>query len=404
MPDIVDIIAEKSTDNFEELRKIVSDDLDHLFKKDERIARLMSKFNGIIRSMGTHAGGLLIGDNQLKIRELIPTHKVSAEKELISQFDKKVVEKQLGFVKFDILGITTLEIIQNCLGLIGIDIFDKFPDNDKLDDPKVFELLNSNNLTYIFQLDGQANRIAIDAIGGVRDFEDIVITTSIARPGASQFISQLSKNRKSGTTSYIHNDMSKILDSTYGVLLYQEQVMQIAKDFAGFSMAEVDDIKELIKSKEHSEFEAMKPKFIKGCVENGYNKKIALNIWKIIENASGYLYNRSHAVSYSVITYQTAYLKSHYPLEFFVSCMNINKPNEEKIKSLVQESPSLNINVLRPDIYKSDVSASIEENSIRLGLSDVRNVGVRTAQQIVDARSKGGSKAMLELPRRVINQ
>ena len=300
------------------------------------------------------------------------------------------------------MGITTLEIIQNCLGLIGSDIFDKFPDNDKLDDSKVFELLNSNNLTYVFQLDGKANRIAIDAIGGVHDFEDIVITTSVARPGASQFISQLSENRKSGTMSYVHNDMSKILDNTYGVLLYQEQVMQIAKDFASFSMAEIDDIKELIKSKEHSEFEAMKPKFIKGCIKNGYNKKIALNIWKIIENASGYLYNRSHAVSYSVITYQTAYLKSHYPLEFFVSCMNINKPNEDKIKNLVQESLSLNIEVLRPDIHKSDVSASIEENSIRLGLSNVRNVGVRTAQHIVDARSKGGSKAILELPRRVI--
>ena len=401
LPDIVDIIAEKSTDDFQELRKAIKGDLSKLFDNDERISHLMHKFNGLVQSVGTHAGGLLIGDNNLKIRELIPTFKIASEKDLISQFDKKVVEKQLGFVKFDILGITTLEIIQNCLKLIGKDIFDSFPDNDKLDDRKTFELLNSGNLTYVFQLDGAANRITIDSIGGIHGFEDIVITTSISRPGTSQFISELAENKKNGVSKYIHKDLENILGSTYGVLLYQEQVMDIARHFANFSMSEVDDIKEMIKGKDHSEFEAMKPKFIKGCVDNGYKNKMAMEIWRIIERASGYLYNRSHAVSYSVITYQTAYLKAHYPLEFFIACMAI-KTNEEKIKSLMQESVALGISILAPDIRKSDVYSSIENQSVRLGISMVKNIGVTTATNIVGARQKNGVKGILSLPRRVL--
>ena len=403
LPDIVDIIAEKAPSDFDQLVAEAKGDLAQLFVNDKRIVPLMKKFNGLISSMGTHAGGLLIGDENLALRELIPTYKVSSEKELISQFDKKVVEKQLGFVKFDILGITTLEIIQNCLGLIGEDIFDRFPDGDKLEDEETFKLLNTKNLTYIFQLDGYANRSAIEKIGGVNDFEDIVIVTSVSRPGTSQFIPELAHNRKHGIKKYVNKDLKPILDVTYGVLLYQEQVMEIARKFAGFSMIQVDDIKEMIKGKDHAKFEAMKPDFIKGCENNGYTDKEAEEVWKIVERASGYLYNRSHAVSYSVITYQTAYLKSHYPLEFFLACMNINKPDDVKIKSLMHEASGMDIEILGPDIYKSDVNASIEGDKIRLGFSMIKGIGVRTAAGMVLARQKDGRKGILDLPKRIMS-
>ena len=403
LPDIVDIIAEKAPSNLDELVEQSEGDLEKLFKEDKRIVPLMIKFNGLVQSMGTHAGGLLMGDKNLALRELIPTARISSESELISQFDKKAVEKQLGFVKFDILGITTLEIIQLCMKLIGKDIFDKYPDNDLMDDGKVYNLINSGNLTYVFQLDGSANRIAIDSIGGLHGFEDIVITTSIARPGTSQFIPELARNRKNGVKSYVHEDLKPIMKTTYGVLLYQEQVMEIARKFAGFDMTQIDDIKEMIKGKDHALFAAMKPKFIKGCVESGYNKKQAAAIWKIVERASGYLYNRSHAVSYSVITYQTAYLKTYYPLEFFVACMNISKPNEDKIKRLVQEAASMSFEILPPDIYKSGIMASIEDKSVRLGLSQIKGIGVRTAHNIVEARQMNGRRAIKELPKRVMS-
>ena len=403
LPAIVEIIAEKAPLTVKDLVEQSEGDLAQLFEDDPRIVNLMGKFNGLVQGMGTHAGGMIIGDENLKLRELIPTYRISTESELISQFDKRAIEKQLGFVKFDILGITTLEIIQNCLGLLGKDIFDKFPDGNELIDPATFNLINSGNLTYIFQLDGPANRMVIDSIGGIKEFEDIVITTSISRPGTSQFVPELARNRKKGIKSYVHKNLKAIMDVTYGVLLYQEQVMEIARKFAGFTMSQVDDIKEMIKGKDHTEFEAMKPGFIKGCIENGYNRKDANAIWKIVERASGYLYNRSHAVSYSVITYQTAYLKAHYPLEFFIACMNIQSPNEEKVKKLIQEAPSMDIDILAPDIYKSDISASIEDNKIRLGLSMIKGIGIRTAAGIVLARQKEGRKGIRKLPKRVMS-
>ena len=403
LPDVVDIIADKAPTDFDELIESSPEELSNLFYNDEKLTHLMKKFNGLVQSMGTHAGGLLIGDDKLKLREIIPTYKVSQERELISQFDKKVVEKQLGLVKFDILGITTLEIIQKCLELIGENIFDKFPDGDKLKDPKVFDLINSGNLTYIFQLDGPANRIAMNAIGGIHEFEDIVITTSVARPGTSQFIPELAQNKKQKKQTYVEEDLRPIMENSHGVLLYQEQVMAMGKNLAGFDMVQVDDIKEMIKGKDHAKFEEMKPKFIKGCGKNGYNEETANLLWSIIEKASGYLYNRSHAVSYSVITYQTAYLKAHYPLEFFVACMNISKPSDDKIKRLIQESFSMGIEILPPDIHKSNTHAVIEDGKVRLGLSMVKNIGITTANNIVWARQKDGARGLRELPRRVMS-
>ena len=329
---------------------------------------------------------------------------MSQENDPISQFDKKAVEKDLGFVKFDILGITTLEVIQNCLELIGKNIFDKYPDGDMMDDKRVYDLINSGNLTYIFQLDGWANRIAIRKIGGIHDFEDIVITTSVSRPGTSQFIPELAEAREGKKPKYPHKDLAPIMDSTYGVLLYQEQVMEIARKLAGFDMVQVDDIKEMIKGKDHAKFEAMLPVFEEGCIKKGYNQNQAEAFWKIVERASGYLYNRSHAVSYSVTTYQMAYLKTYYPLEFIVSCMNIRNANLPKIVSLVHEAPSMGIDILGPNIHKSDVNAIIEGNAVRLGLSLVKYVGVRTARQIVSARQSNGRRGILELPRRVMSK
>ena len=403
LPDIVDIIAEKAPSDFDELVEQTEGSLRQLFDTDKQLVRLMKRFNGLIRGMSTHAGGLLIGDNSFAIRDFIPTYKVSQEKDLISQFDKKVVEKQLGFVKFDILGITTLEIIQNCLGLIGENIFERHPDGDLLEDQKTFDLINSGNLTYIFQLDGAANRTAITSVGGIHEFEDIVMVTSVARPGTSQFIPDLARNRKYKVEDYRHKDLAKIFAKTYGVLLYQEQVMEIARKFAGFNMIEIDDIKEMIKGKDHEQFEAMKPKFLKGCKKNGYTDEISLLVWETIEKGSGYLFNRSHAVSYSLISYQTAYLKSHYPLEFYISCMNISKANQDKIVSLVQESTALGIKILGPDIHKSDVHACIEGDSVRLGFASVKGIGETTATNIVAARNKDGIEGIRKLPRRVMS-
>ena len=402
LPDIADIIGDKSSGDMDVIIRESPPDLQALFKKDKRVVPLMYKFQGLVQGMGTHAGGMLIGDGSKPIRELIPTTKVSEERELISQFDKTAIEKQLGFVKFDILGLTTLKIIQNCLELIGHNPFIGFPDNNDLDDQKTFDLINSGNLTYIFQLDGAANRLFIDTVNGLHEFEDIVISTSIARPGSAQFIPELAENRESGKIKWIHKDLKPILGNSEGVLIYQEQVMKIAQLLANFNMVEVDEIKDMIKGKDRKKFDAIKPRFLWGCIHNGYKKKVAEQIWGLIEKASGYLFNRSHAVSYSVTTYQTAFLKAHYPLEFFTACLNIDKIPEEKLKALIDEMFKMGIEIKRPSIHKSMEYCAIEKNGIRLGLTMVKYIGYRTAHNIVLARDKEGIEGVSRLSKRVM--
>ena len=404
LPDMAEIIGDKASGELDDIVEQSPPELAELFQNDRRILPLMNKFSGLILSMGTHAGGMLIGDGSKPIRELIPTIKVKEEQELISQFDKSAIEKQLGFVKFDILGLTTLRIIQECVRLIGKDPFVKFPDGDKMDDKKTFDLINSGNLTYVFQLDGMANRMFIDTVKGLHEFEDIVISTSIARPGSAQFIPELARNRKRGKINYLHKDLEPILGNSEGILIYQEQVMAIAQRIAGFNMIEVDDIKDMIKGKDRKKFDAIKPKFIQGSIKNGYKEKVAEKMWALIEKASGYLFNRSHAVSYSVTTYQTAWLKAHYPLEFFTACLNTEGIPEDKLKKLIEEAYSLGVKIKRPDIHKSMEYCTVEGNSIRLGLTMVKWVGYRIANNIVLARQRDGKKGILGLPKRVMSK
>ena len=403
LPDMTDIIGNKAPSELKEIVAQSSSELGVLFENDKRIVPLMNKFSGLVQSMGTHAGGMLIGDGSKPIRELIPMTRVSTERNLISQFDKVAIEKQLGFVKFDILGLTTLRIIQDCISLMGYDPFIGFPDNSDLNDKKTFDLINSGNLTYIFQLDGMANRMFIETIKGLHEFEDIVISTSIARPGSAQFIPDLARNRKSGKIKYIHKDLAPILGNSEGILIYQEQVMAIAQRIANFSMIEVDDIKDMIKGKDRKKFDAIQPKFMSGCIKNGYKRKVAEEMWSLIERASGYLFNRSHAVSYSVTTYQTAWLKAHYPLEFFTACLNIDGIPEEKLKKLIEEAYTMGLKLKRPSIHKSMEVCTIEDKAIRLGLTMVKYVGYRTAHSIVLARQKDGVKGIHALPGRVLS-
>ena len=403
LPDSFEIMGAKESGELKDIFSEASGELSELFESDERIPELMGSFNGLIKSMGSHAGGVLISDGSKRIRRFVPGTRVRDDTELVSQFDKKDVEK-LGFIKFDILGIKTLAVLRDCIKLIGHNPFENFPDDSSLDDKQTFDLINTGLLTFVFQLDGYACRAAIKTINGVISFEDIVSVTSIARPGTAQFIPEFARNRKTGRKQkYPHKLLKPILDPSYGVILYQEQVMQIAQNIAGFSMVQIDDIKEMIKGKDREKFDALKPLFIQGAIEKGIKKRIAIVLWEMIERASGYLYNRAHAVSYSLITYQTAWLKAHYPVEFFTACMNIDTINDKQKVALFNESAQMGVKFIRPSIRKSDVKCVIEDGKIRIGLSLIKGIGDKTAVRFVSTRDAIGLReAVNTLPKAVI--
>ena len=399
LPDTFAIVGAKVPSDLKEMLEQVSEEISDLFEEDKQVYELMFEYNNLVRNMGSHAGGVIIADGTKNLRDFIPGVRVREDTDLVSQFDKKDIEK-IGFIKFDILSIKTLQLIKDTLDLIGKDILKNFPDGDDLDDEKVFELINNEILTFVFQLDGPANRSVIKQIGGIHSFEDIVSVTSLSRPGSMQFIDQFVEN-KEGEAKYPVKGLKPILDRSNGVILYQEQVMQIAQQLAGFDMIQVDDIKEMIKDKNREKFDKIKPIFIKGCRKNKINRSKAEVLWNMIETASGYLYNRSHAVSYSVTTYITALLKVRYPLEFFTAAMNI-ADDTQKLK-LYQEASDMGLQFLRPSVNKSDMLCKIEGDKIRIGLVLIKGIGEKTASAFVSARNQHGlKKAMGVLPKRVI--
>ena len=414
LPDTGDMIANRSSRNIRDILEVAAPDIKELLDQDKRILELMVKFDGLVQSIGKHAGGVLISAPGQPIRDIVPITRISEEKEPVSQFDKIALEKQFGFVKFDILGLSTLRMIKQIKDMIEDEVFVNFPDNDTLDDKKIFDLINSGNLSFIFQLDGYACRMAIPQMGGIHSFEDIVSLASIVRPGVAQFIPTFAKNRKRKKNNEsakgiakIHGikKLDKILERTEGVILFQEQVMAIAAQIAGFDMIKVDDIKEKIKAKATDEFDDMRGEFVQGCEDNGYSNKKAEYIWDMIKRASGYLYNRAHAVSYSLITYQTAYLKVYYPLEFYTVCVNMAREGKKdrQLVSLKGEAEDIGIKFLRPSLSRSDVWCTVENGGIRMGLAMVKGVGEKTANQIVSTRNEIGLRqAFKTLPKQTL--
>ena len=400
LPDTFDIVGAKVPSDLKDMLFDISPEITDLFDRDKEIYQLMFEYDKLVKTMGSHAGGIIISDGTQNLRKIIPGIKVRDDTELVSQFDKKDVEK-IGFIKFDILGITTLKLIKNTLELMGKDIFKGFPDGDNLDDEGVFNLINNGLLSFIFQLDGVSNRSIINQIGGVKNFEDIVAVTSLSRPGSSKFVPDFVKNRKKKKIKYIVPQLSPILDRSNGVILYIEQVMQIVQDIAGFDMIQVDDVRRLIKGKDRKKYQETEPVFIKGCIKNGIVKKDAKKLWELIESSGGYLFNRAHAVSYCVISYMTAYLKAHYPIEFFTAAMNI--ANDKQKINLYQDAEQLGIKFLRPSVRKSEEYCTVEENGIRIGLSLIKGIGIKTATSFVAARNIHGLKGAMDiLPKRVI--
>jgi DNA polymerase-3 subunit alpha len=354
---------------------------------DEVIAKLLDislKLEGIYRHVSTHAAGIVICDQ--KLENFVPVYYDPNSALPITQYSMKYVEKA-GLVKFDFLGLGTLTLIDRVCRLINrngekTDIL-----AIALDDQKTYEMLSRGDAIGVFQLESSGMREALiklkpDCIG------DIIALISLYRPGPMDNIpTYIARKHGLEKPDYIHPLLEEVLKETFGVIIYQEQVMEIARILSGYSLAEADLLRRAMGKKIKAEMDKQRELFVGGATKNGIDYDRASYIFDLVAKFAGYGFNKSHAAAYTIISYQTAYLKANYPLEFFTALMNLNIDDRDKLNLFYHAAKFSGVTVLPPDINQSQVEFSIEGENIRYGIAALRNVGFSIAEGIVNARS-----------------
>ncbi len=373
-------------------------------KQDERIAKLIDisrRLEGLARHASTHAAGIVISDRPME--EYLPLY-LGKKGEVVTQFDMKKVEK-VGLIKFDFLGLKTLTVLSDTIELARQN-GKTVPDLDQLplDDQATFELLCRGQTDGVFQLESSGmRRVMMDLKPAC--FEDVIALLALYRPGplesgmVTDFI-----NRKHGRVEveYPHPSLEPILKETHGVILYQEQVMRIASEMANYSLGDGDILRRAMGKKDPSVMAEQRNKFLAGARENDIPEKTAHYIFDLMEKFAGYGFNKSHSAAYALISYQTAYMKAHYPLEFMAALITSEVSNTDKVIGHINACREMGITVSKPDINASEHSFTVQADSILFGLSGVKNVGEGAIQEIVRQRRKNGPfKSLLDLCQRI---
>lgn len=367
--------------------------LRELVDTDPKVKELMANaqsLEGLARHASTHAAGIVISEGPLT--DHVPLYK-GANDEVVTQYSMGDVEK-IGLVKFDFLGLKTLTMIRRAETLINDTHPDAPPlvmDQVSFDDPATFALLSSGKTTGLFQLESSGMR---DLLTGLKPdrFEDIIAIIALYRPGPMDLIPDFIK-RKQGkvTITYEVQELEPILKDTYGVIVYQEQVMAIANKVAGFSLGQADILRRAMGKKKPEEMEKLRVKFLDGAKENKIPEKKAEKLYELIQKFAGYGFNKSHAAAYAVVCYQTAYLKTHYPTEFMAALMTTDMGNQDKLVGYFTECRDLGIKVLGPDVNASQKHFAVAEGAIRFGLAAIKNVGEGAVESVLDVRTQTGS-------------
>ncbi len=396
----------ESIENDPELSKLYKSDVGAKTVLDAAV-----KLEGTIRQVGTHASAVIIAGKPLV--ETTPIQKVTGEKEgILTQYSMKPCE-ELGLLKMDFLGLSNLSIIETTLGILRrtkpelkLDL-----ENLPMDDAKTYELLKRGETTGVFQLEsGGMKRYLRDL--KPTDFGDIIAMVSLYRPGPMQFISVYidGKHGKKKVT-YLHPSLEAVLKETYGIAIYQEQILEIAKRFAGFSLGEADLLRRAIGKKVMKELVAQREKFVEGAVKQGNQAKLAEKIFdEVIEPFAGYGFNKSHAACYALIAYQTAYLKAHYPAEFMAALLTSDADNTDRIVVEIEECRNMGIAVLPPSVNESRAHFTVvDDKSIRFGLMAVKGMGEGPVREIIHVREKEGPFTSLEnftkrVPSKLLNK
>ncbi|MBN2097766.1 MAG: DNA polymerase III subunit alpha [Candidatus Omnitrophica bacterium] len=368
-------------------------ELKQLYKSNPQIKQLIDTsliLEGLTRHASTHAAGVVISEGELTNH--IPLFKTSDD-QITTGVDMVSLEK-IGLLKMDFLGLRTLTVIDQALKIIkrmkGCEIdIGSIP----LDDQNSFSLLSQAKTVGVFQLESRGMRDLLKKLKPEK-FEDLVALLAIYRPGpiGSGMVDDFIK-RKHGQIpiSYDHPRLKPILEETHGIIIFQEQVMRITSELAGFSLSQADILRRAMSKKRPEVMEEQRKHFIAGCAKNQINKKVASKIFSLIEYFAGYGFNKSHSTAYAMISYRTAYLKANYPVEFMTALLTSEKDNTDKIVAYINEAEKMGIEILSPDVNESFAKFTmISERSIRFGLSAVKNVGQGAIDSIIQARNRHG--------------
>ena len=399
IPDVLGISLEEAYDE-KQFKETIEES-----EESREVYDMALKLEGLSRSVGTHAAGVVIAPTALT--DFTPLILDSDKGTVASQFDMGDVESA-GLVKFDFLGLKTLTVLDQAVNRVN----SKLKDNSKhvdiedlpLNDSKTFELLQRAETTGVFQLESRGMRDYLRQLVP-SDFEDIVSMNALYRPGAlgmNMVDSYINRKHGREEVTYGHEAVEKILSTTYGVIVYQEQVMQIAQDLSGFSLGQADILRRAMGKKKKEEMERLRSTFIEGAVKKKVNERYAANLFDQIEQFAGYGFNRSHSVGYALIAYQTAWLKAHFPSEFMASVMSCDLGNTDSIQIFVDDCRNIGLKVLKPDINTSSYRfEDIDPSTILYGLGAIKGIGESLVDKIVEEREKKEYKDLLDFCIRV---
>ncbi len=366
-------------------------ELEEMRQNDPQINKLFDigmKLEGLYRQSGMHAAGVVIGDRPLD--ELVPLYKDPKADMPVTQYDMKYVE-ETGLIKFDFLGLKTLTVIKRAVDWIkksrGEDlVIEMIP----LDDKETYDMLSRGETVAVFQFESEGMKDVHRQIRPDR-FEDLVAIVSLYRPGPMDNIpTYIKRKHKEEEITYLHPALAPILDETYGIMVYQEQVMKIAQVLGGYTMGGADKLRKVMGKKMRDEIPKQRKMFTEGAIKNGIDEGTATAIFDQMEKFASYGFNKSHAAAYSLISYRTAYLKAHYPIEFMCAVMSLDITNTDKLKFYKEEIKHLGQKVLQPDINKSGADFCVEDNNIRYALGAIKSVGMANMEAIVAEREKHG--------------
>ncbi|OHA63861.1 MAG: DNA polymerase III subunit alpha [Candidatus Wildermuthbacteria bacterium RIFCSPHIGHO2_01_FULL_48_25] len=380
------------------LKKV--DEFKELYETDERARKLIDiakKLEGVARHASTHACGVVIASEPLD--NLVPLQYPSqTETNIVTQYEMHSIE-DLGLLKMDFLGLKNLSIIEDTLKRIyaihgtNLDI-EKLP----LDDPKVYKLFQDANTVGIFQVESDGMRRYLRELKPT-ELEDIIAMIALYRPGPIELIPEyIARKHGKKRVTYIHPKLKPILENTQGICIYQEQLMKIAQELAGFTLTEADVLRKAVGKKIKSLLMEQQEKFIQGMLKNNVEKKIANQLWEWVLPFARYGFNRSHSAAYALIAYETAYLKAHYPVEFMSALLTAEKNDTERISFLMEETRKMGIEVLAPDLNESFSNFSVvpDKSQIRFGLLAIKNVGENIVETIIDERKANGPYASIQ--------
>ena len=359
------------------------------------IVELAKPLEGLVRQDSIHAAGVVIGAQPLT--DVVPLQQKGADQEVVTQFSGNDIEA-LGLLKMDFLGLRNLDVIDKTIDLLGgaVDIA-KIP----LDDRKTYEMLARGESTGVFQFEGSGMREALRLVKPTQ-FEDLIALGALYRPGPMAYIPVYAR-RKHGQepVSYLDPRLEAITGDTFSICVYQEQYLEIAKQIAGFTPAEADDLRKAIGKKIHSLMASLKEKFLEGCAESGTAPAVAQQLWKDMEASQDYSFNKSHAACYALIAYRTAYLRAHHPHEYMAALISSVMNTKDRVPFYVTACREMGIEVLPPDVNESACDFAVVGGSIRFGLNAVKNVGDSAARAIVSARSDGPFESVWDFAERV---